>query len=127
MDLIVEQSNLYAVQENANKPLDLDRFELEQWLGLCMNMSISKIPNTRLHWSTSSLGNEKVSSVMSRDRWENIKMKFHLTDNSKIDKHDKLSKVRPGCTGKVSMFCKKCEVHLCCESKRNCFFVFHTQ
>ncbi|KAK3880920.1 hypothetical protein Pcinc_014570 [Petrolisthes cinctipes] len=73
LNIIVEQSNLYAIQENADKPLDLDR----------------------LHWSTAGLGNEKVSSTMSRDRWENIKMKFHLTDNSQIDEHDKWSKVRP--------------------------------
>jgi len=32
---------------------------------------------------------------MSRDRWEEIKLNLHLTDNSQIDPNDKLSKVRP--------------------------------
>lgn len=95
LDMIVEQSNFYAVQQNPNKPLEMCRSELEQWLGLCLYMSISKIPNTRLHWSRFSVGNENVSSAMSRDRWEEIKMKFHLVDNSQLDLQDKLSKVRP--------------------------------
>ncbi|XP_037773143.1 piggyBac transposable element-derived protein 3-like [Penaeus monodon] len=58
-------------------------------------MSVSKIPNTRLHWSSFSVGSEQISSVMSRDRWEEIKVNLHLTDNSQIDPNDKLSKVRP--------------------------------
>lgn len=92
---IAEQSSLHAVQQNPNRPLDLDRSELLQWLGLSMYISISKIPNTRLHWSSFSVGNEKVSSTLSRDRWEEIKMKLHLADDTRIDPHDKLSKVRP--------------------------------
>ena len=41
--LIIEQSKLYALQTDINKHLDLDRDELEKWLGLCMYMFISKI------------------------------------------------------------------------------------
>nr|XP_027235887.1 piggyBac transposable element-derived protein 3-like [Penaeus vannamei] len=95
LDMVVQQSNLYSLQRNANKPFDIDRSELEQWLGLCMIMSVSRIPNTRLHWSCFSVGSEKISSSMSRDRWEEIKMNLHLTDNSQIDPNDKLSKIRP--------------------------------
>lgn len=95
LDLIVDQSNVYATQTDVNKPLDLDRDELEKWLGLCMYMSISKISNTRLHWSGICLGNETVSSNMSRDRWETIKMKLHLVDNSQLNANDKVCKVKP--------------------------------
>ena len=34
---------------------------------------------------------------------------------------------KPGCTGKTNHFCTKCQVHLCCNSQRNCNLVFHTE
>ncbi|XP_066987389.1 piggyBac transposable element-derived protein 3-like [Macrobrachium rosenbergii] len=101
MDTIVAQSNLYAIQKNPNKPLNVDRNELEQWLGLSIYFSISKLPNIRMHWST-QLGplREVAADVMSRNRWEEIKSKFHMVDNSILDSNprgnrDKLFKVRP--------------------------------
>lgn len=94
LDLIVNQSNLYATQTDINKPLDLDRNELEKWLGLCVYI-ISEIPNTLLHWSGLCLGNETVSSNMNKDRWETLKMKLHFVDNSQLDPNDKLCEVRP--------------------------------
>ena len=52
LNLIVNQSNLYGVQKDSNKPLNLNQNELEQWLGLCLYFSIFKISSTKLHWST---------------------------------------------------------------------------
>jgi hypothetical protein len=31
----------------------------------------------------------------------------------------------PKCTGRIHMYCMKCQVHLCCEKTRNCFAKFH--
>ncbi|KAG0724575.1 hypothetical protein GWK47_040340 [Chionoecetes opilio] len=44
LDKIVHQSNLYATQKNVNKPLNLSREELEQWLGLLIHFSIIRTP-----------------------------------------------------------------------------------
>lgn len=33
----------------------------------------------------------------------------------------------PGCTGICMTYCSKCGNHLCCTSKNNCFFLFHTK
>ena len=33
----------------------------------------------------------------------------------------------PGCKGKINYFCIKCNVHLCCNNKQNCFLIFHTE
>ena len=87
------QTNLYSSRKNPNQPLNLDTQEFEQWLGICMRMSITKISNTRLHWSAHSF-NEKIKSLMSRKRWESIKSNLHLVDNDNLNKDDKLGKVR---------------------------------
>ncbi|KAK3889423.1 hypothetical protein Pcinc_006587 [Petrolisthes cinctipes] len=92
LDLLVEQSNLYAVQCDPGKPLKVTKSQMEQWLGLCLHMSLSKLPYTRLHWSGLD---ETVASIMSRDRWEQIKSKLHLVDNTTYDGTDKVFKVRP--------------------------------
>ena len=98
MQLLVYQSNLYSDQVNPNKLLNITTEELEQWLGIAIYFSISKLPNTRMHWSK-QLGSFRsvVADVMSRNRWEEIKSKLHMVDNSTLDsnKPDKLFKVRP--------------------------------
>ena len=33
----------------------------------------------------------------------------------------------PGCRGKTNHYCPKCEIHLCCNSQRNCNIMFHTK
>ena len=58
------QTNLYAVQEEPRKTLNMEKNEREQWLGY---MSLTKLPDTRLHWSGMD---ENVACIMSRDRWE---------------------------------------------------------
>ena len=93
MEEICFQSNLYASRKNPNQPLNLNLQEFEQWLGICMRMSITKISHTRLHWSALSF-NEKIKSLMSRKRWETIKANLHLVDNANLNANDKLAKVR---------------------------------
>lgn len=92
--LIVEQSNLYSMQKDYLKPLNLTVEELEQWIGICLQFSISKITNINLHWKP-NLSNESVTSIMSRDRWIEIKSNFHLANNEYIDPTDPIYKVRP--------------------------------
>ena len=72
LEEIVQQSNLYAVQNNPNKPLLLTVMELEQFLGTVLYMACASLPNSRLHWSK-VYHNDNVADVMSRDRWEEIK------------------------------------------------------
>ena len=51
LDKICEQLNIYALQKNVNKPLLLHREKLEQWIGIAMQISVTKISDTRMHWS----------------------------------------------------------------------------
>ena len=97
LDTIVYQSNLYASQKNVNKPLNLTRDELEQWLGLLIHFTIIRTPQTRLHWSGELFGRYRdyTAMVMSRNRWEATKSNLHIRDNNDDINNDKLFKVRP--------------------------------
>ena len=101
MDTIVLQSKLYALQKNINKPLNLEDKELKKWLGLILYFSISKLPNTRMHWAKIlSPLTDYAAEVMSRDRFEIIKSCLHLADNTEAAlpgtaNYDPIYKVRP--------------------------------
>ncbi|CAB4056142.1 unnamed protein product [Lepeophtheirus salmonis] len=93
LDQIVYQSNIHAIQKNPNKPLNISREELEQWIEICKRMYLTKISVTWLYWSSDSLSVD-FANVMSRQRWEEIKTNFYLVDNSSIDQNDRHTKVR---------------------------------
>jgi hypothetical protein len=96
LQLIVDESNKYAIQKNPNKPLQLDKNELEQFIGILYAMSIVQMPSTRMYWSK-ELYFEKIGEVMTVNRFEQIKLFFHCNDNNKFYNNcgDKLYKVRP--------------------------------
>ena len=48
LDVIVEESNKYAIQVNPAAPLKLTRDELEQFIGILYATSLVKMPSTRL-------------------------------------------------------------------------------
>ena len=96
--LFVNQSNLYSTQKNVNKPLDMNKAEMEQWLDLCIYFSVSKLPSCRMHWSTTmGIYRDFVTDIMSRDRFMEIKGNLHLVDNEGNDNPigEKLFKVKP--------------------------------
>lgn len=97
--IIVEQSNLYAIQKNPNRPLNLTSKELEQYIGVCIGMSVYDLPRSRMYWAQNTRI-DKIANVMSRDRWEQIKSNLHCVDNTLMrpindPNRDKLFKIRP--------------------------------
>lgn len=44
LKILVEQSNLYSVQSNPNKPLGVKQYEIEQFIWIACFMSIYKLP-----------------------------------------------------------------------------------
>ena len=93
---ILEQSNLYAVQCNPNKPLDLTVSELYQYFGIVMYMIVFGLPACRMYWSSASRVNV-VADTMGRNRWETIKRFLHCADNRQRPENckDRLYKLRP--------------------------------
>ena len=102
---IVEESNLYALQEDINKPLNLTTAELEQFIAILFQMSIVKMPQARMYWSK-ECRYALVADIMPVNRFEEIKRLLHLNDNSKMPPQceDKLYKVRPLVDNLASMF-----------------------
>ena len=95
---IVNQSNLFSCQRDVNKPLVLEIDELEQFLGICMYMSLIRLPRTRYYWSP-LFQIPAVSDYMPMRRWEIIKNSLHFSDNEQaIPKgqpgYDALYKIR---------------------------------
>ena len=96
---VVDQSNLYSVQQNLSN-LYLNCSELEQFIGLLLAISLVKLCNSRKYWS-GKLNCPLVTEVFSRDRWEQIKVMIHFNNNENLvtDKkhpdYDTLFKVRP--------------------------------
>ncbi|GBP85436.1 hypothetical protein EVAR_55197_1 [Eumeta japonica] len=70
---IVEESNLYAVQTNVQKPLNLSEAELRKFISVLIYMSVIKYPNVRLYWSN-KVGFEPIKKIMTINRFETIKI-----------------------------------------------------
>lgn len=94
LDLIVHQSNLFYFQRR-DCPLNLDRNELEQFLGTLVYMSVIQLPRPRLYWSNECRV-AQVADIMARGRWEAVKLAIHFNDNRNMaGNQDKLLKIRP--------------------------------
>lgn len=96
INLIKDQSNLYATQNN--RTLKLSENELLTFIGMNFCMGYHKLPSYKLYWSTSKdLNVPIISEAMSRDRFSEILSNIHVNDNLAIpvNNKDKLYKLRP--------------------------------
>ena len=96
---IVEQSNLFAIQKDVEKPLCLTKKELEQFIGTLIYTTVFTMPRTRMYWAGSSRVSQ-IADIFSRTRWEIIKQNLHFNDNTRMlpaddETRDKLFKIRP--------------------------------
>ena len=78
LDHIVHKSNLFSVQKDPTKPVQLNKDDLETFLGCCQFMSAIKLPRSRMYWASETRISQ-VADVMPRNRWECIKHHFTLT------------------------------------------------
>ncbi|CAF2104498.1 unnamed protein product, partial [Rotaria magnacalcarata] len=97
--LLAGQSNLYAVQTNPSKPVRISEVEMSHFIGILIMTGIYCFPEQRFFWMNTTRV-ESISSVMSRDRFLEIKKYLHVVDNSKQlnrtdPNFDRAHKVRP--------------------------------
>lgn len=102
--LITEQSNMMRAKKSieagkSNRVIPpITEQEVRQWLGIHMYMSVVNMPTTRMHWNL-ELRNDVVSSVMTKNRFEEISSCFHLSNNDLQPErgapdYDRLYKIR---------------------------------
>ena len=77
---IAQESNrfLFQMKKERVKPVTIE--ELRRFVGILMYMSLVKLSQRRVYWS-SQLRQENIASYMTRNRLEEILMIFHLSDN----------------------------------------------
>ena len=95
LKLCVDSTNNYAFQKG-NHHFHISKDEMQTFLGILLLSGYHTLPNERLYWSTDEdVGVAAVYEKMSRNRFQEIKRFFHLSDNSCLDPNDKLAKLRP--------------------------------
>ena len=95
---IADEINLYSVQ-TTGKSVNTSKEEIEQFIGILVQMGVMKYPQYRMYWSPETRL-PLIANVMPLQRFENLKRFFHMNDNLKMPKRgevnfDRLYKVRP--------------------------------
>ena len=119
MELIVNQTNLYASQVMGPEKFaaweQVTVTELKAYFGFMILMGINKLPALVDYWKVDPIFHyAPIASRIARDRFFDISRYLHFADNTQLvpktdPSYDKLGKVRPiidhlkVCTGRVAM------------------------
>lgn len=99
LQYIVDQSNIYGLQQNNR--LDLSVRELKAFIGMLIIMGLHPLPSMRLYWSNDpNFFVTRIAEIMPVKRFLKILRLLHLNDNAQMpkkgqDNYDKLYKIRP--------------------------------
>jgi len=105
IEMIVEQSNLYAMEvmnpEKLEKWNPITPQDLEAYFGFNILMGINSLPSLHDYWKKDSTYHyAPVADRISRDRFTEISRYLHFVDNSTLaprttQEYDRLGKIRP--------------------------------
>lgn len=105
IDYLVLETNRYASQKinqeqissgsRLKKWRDTDRVEMMNFFGIVMWIGLVKMPNLACYWSENLLYANKVSDIMSRNRFEILLRMFHAANNETESQGGRLYKVQP--------------------------------
>lgn len=79
--LLVEQTNLYAKQQNISTTFNCTVEEMRKYIAILIFTSVFRYPNIRSYWGQHSL--EAVRESMRVNRFEEIRSHLHFADVSK--------------------------------------------
>ena len=95
MDLVVEQTILYATRDRNEQTFVADRNEICRLLGIILLSGYHSLPNETDYWSNQpDLGVSVVSEALSKNRYMSIKRNLHLADNQNPQVGNKAAKVQ---------------------------------
>ncbi len=105
IEMIVEQSNMYAMEvmdeEKVEKWNPITTQDLEAYFGFTILMGINSLPALEDYWKRNPVYHySPVADRISRDRFMEISRYLHFADNSTLaprgsPRYDRLAKVRP--------------------------------
>ena len=95
IQLIVEQSNIYASQNGRIFVTDVD--EMKAFIGINYIMGINKLPSLAEYWRVDEfVGNDGIKNVTTRKRFLEILKNLHFVDNTKrTEESSKSFKIDP--------------------------------
>ena len=93
IDMIVEQSNLYAVQNGREFKTNAE--EIRAFLGTNFIMTICKLPTLKCYWMADDfITNDGIRNIITRDRFMDILKNLHFNNNFETDPSDRGYKIR---------------------------------
>lgn len=93
VDLLVNMSNTYALQQN--KTLNVTQEEIKIFVSILLMTGYSTPRNVRMYWEVQSdTHNSAASASMRRNRFLEIQQFLHLSDNTHLPQNDRFAKVR---------------------------------
>ncbi|XP_022834925.1 piggyBac transposable element-derived protein 4-like [Spodoptera litura] len=101
INIIVTETNRYAIQENSKNYMPTTQREIKAFLGVIIMMGLHPLPDFELYWSTDRFyNNPDISSTFSLTRFKKILENLHVNDNTTAaprgsPNFDKLHKLRP--------------------------------
>lgn len=123
LNLISEESNRFLFQMKKDKVKPVTKEEVNKFIGILMYMSLVQLPQRRMYWSQ-QLRQENVATYMSCNRFEEILMILHLSDNelqpaAGSPQFDKLFKVRTFLSNLQNNFKNHAapETHMCVDEQ----------
>ncbi|CAI6375837.1 unnamed protein product [Macrosiphum euphorbiae] len=86
-ETIVEESNLYATQHNANLNTNVD--EIKAFIGMLIYMGYHSLPSIRLYWSTDqNFYCERIAKIMPVKRFLKLLRYLHLNNSLNMPLRD---------------------------------------
>ena len=97
INLLVEQTNLYSVQQTRSN-INTNKSEIEQFIGIQMLMSIVSLPAYYMYWAVDTKYSP-IADIMSINHYKKMLQYIHCNDNSKTNskenRENKLYKIEP--------------------------------
>lgn len=94
-DLIMTQTNLYAMHKNRHE-FQVKKYQLKRFIGFLIFSGYHHLPRERMYWENADdCKTDIVTESLSRQEYMDIKRNIHLADNTTVHTCDKYYKIRP--------------------------------
>ena len=95
MERVCNESNKYA-RSKRNASFEMTPRDLQSFLAILLLSDYNPLPRQEMYWQRrKDSKNIVVSSLMTKNEFEDMKQYLNLADNEQLDSTDKFEKVRP--------------------------------